>query len=154
MREILDAKAACFVYAMEPFETSEIYSSIPGGGILLNWLGNILAAIRGVPIFFGISAFLICHSIEHSMSLKNYLKKRFLRIFPELWLSTMVNVLCVTLLGFFSKDLLVWAVMQCVGVPFTPGSFKNFASGSLNGAMWTIAVLIQMYIVLYFAWNI
>lgn len=38
-------------YAMEPFETSEIYSSMRGG-ILLNWLGNILAAIRGVSVFW------------------------------------------------------------------------------------------------------
>ncbi len=40
--------------------------------------------LRGVPIFFVISGFLMWFSIGRSISYKEYLKKRFWRIYPEL----------------------------------------------------------------------
>ena len=41
--------------------------------------------LRGVPIFFAISGFLMINSIQSSSSYGQYIKKRFWRIYPELW---------------------------------------------------------------------
>lgn len=45
---------------------------------------------RGVPIFFAISGFLMWFSIERSKSYSQCLKKRFWRIYPELWAADML----------------------------------------------------------------
>lgn len=48
-------------------------------------LGGFINFFHGVPIFFTMSGFLIWGSIERSHSFGEYLKKRFWRIYPELW---------------------------------------------------------------------
>ena len=72
-------------YAMNAFSTSPNYNIVSGDEVVLIILGRILAAIRGVPMFFCLSAYLICDSIERSETAFTYYKKRFLRIYPELW---------------------------------------------------------------------
>lgn len=49
--------------------------------------------LRGVPIFFVISGFLIWFSIERSKSYGQYIKKRFLRIYPELWTAVLIELI-------------------------------------------------------------
>lgn len=140
-------------YAIAPFETSQIYSSVPCGEYVLGTIGSLFAAVRGVPMFFGMSAFLICASIERSTSFYDYFRKRCIRIYPELWISTFLNAFIVCLFGYFNKDLIIWIILQGVGLAYTPATYDCYASGSLNGAMWTIAVLVQMYVVLYFSYK-
>ena len=48
---------------------------------------------RGVPIFFVISGFLMWFSISRSRTYKENLKKRFWRIYPELWLAVFIEIL-------------------------------------------------------------
>lgn len=50
-----------------------------------NTLFDMIYFFRGVPIFFVISGYLIWFSISRSNSYKDYLMKRFWRIYPELW---------------------------------------------------------------------
>ena len=116
------------------------------------WLAGF---IRGVPIFFAMSAFLICASVERSKSVKEYMFKRFIRIYPELWMAVILNAVIVfAILGTpVIKGLAVWLFIQSFGVALTPHTFDSFATGSLNGAMWTIFVMIQSYVVLYFAYK-
>ena len=85
-------------YAMNYFSVFPGYSIISGDEIIVIILGKILAAIRGVPMFFCLSAYLICASVERSNSVSTYYKKRFLRIYPELWLSMILNLISITLL--------------------------------------------------------
>jgi peptidoglycan/LPS O-acetylase OafA/YrhL len=46
------------------------------------------------------------------------------------------------------KSIGIWLVTQIFGVANTPSCLKNFATGSVNGALWTIFTEIQLYIVL------
>ena len=54
---------------------------------------------RGVIVFFAISGFLAMGSIERAGSIKEYVKKKFLRIYPELIVCFIVN--SVIILIFF-----------------------------------------------------
>ena len=53
---------------------------------------------RGVPIFFVISGFLMWFSIGRSKDYSSYLKKRFWRIYPELWVSVVIEVIVVLII--------------------------------------------------------
>lgn len=73
-----------FTYAGEAFELYPQYSIMEFDKVVPSiaiWLAGF---IRGVPIFFAMSAFLICASVERSKSVKEYMFKRFIRIYPEL----------------------------------------------------------------------
>ncbi len=85
-------------YAMDAFALSPSYSIVAGDEIILIALSKVLAAIRGVPMFFCLSAYLICASIERSKTASVYYKKRFLRIYPELWLSMIVSLISILIL--------------------------------------------------------
>lgn len=117
----------------------------------LNNLWKVTAYFSGVVIFFAISGFLTSVSIERHNSAKNYFMKRFMRIYPPLWVSMIVNLLVFALIStkFNAKDILKWIILQGVGIAYTPVGLKDFATGSLNGALWTIFVQIQCYVVLW-----
>ena len=44
------------------------------------------------------------------------------------------------------KEVILFGVLQSFGVSYTPGFLKEIATGSVNGALWTITVQIQLYI--------
>ena len=48
---------------------------------------------QGVPVFFTMSGFLIWDSIGRSGNFIDYSKKRFWRIFPELWVAVLFEVI-------------------------------------------------------------
>ncbi|MBQ5663194.1 MAG: acyltransferase [Bacteroidaceae bacterium] len=57
----------------------------------IKMIDNIIHFFDGVPIFFTLSGFLIWHSIGRSRTFSEYLKKRFWRIYPELWMAVIVE---------------------------------------------------------------
>lgn len=116
---------------------------------------SVLAALPGVPIFFVISGFLISASFERKSSLKSYTKNRLLRIYPALWCLVIVTILVATLFGidFANYQAIPWVFSQFVGAIYTPGFLREFGFGSYNGALWTIPIELQFYIVLpFFYW--
>ena len=68
-------------------------------------------------------------------------------MYPELWACTIVNLTVVCLLAykFLNKSILVWLGTQIFGIAYTPSCLKNFATGSVNGALWTIFTELQLY---------
>ncbi len=102
-----------------------------------------------VVILFTISGFLIPISFEHSGSREEFLKKRLLRIYPPIWLMVILNSAMIVL---FRTDVLkvrgfwIWILVQTAGIAYTPRCLRDFATGSTNGAFWSISVLIQFYI--------
>jgi peptidoglycan/LPS O-acetylase OafA/YrhL len=108
----------------------------------------------GVVILFTISGFLIPASFERSGSNRIYFRKRVLRLYPELWVCTLVNLAFLFILAGKKLDrgILVWLATQAVGFAYTPGCLKDFATGSANGALWTVFVEIQFYIIVPFLW--
>lgn len=108
---------------------------------------------RGVPIFFVISGFLIWFSMDRSKTYGNYLKKRFWRIYPELWMAVIIEIFLLVVLyeGWNLKQLMLFALGQGTLFQFwTPDSLRGYGVGAPNGALWTIGVMIQFYIIAWF----
>lgn len=120
-------------------------------------IGDILDFFPGVPIFFTLSGFLIWHSIGRSCSFKEYAKKRFLRIYPELWVAVAVEIIVLLVLY---KQPINWPQMglftlgQATIFQFwTPDFLRGYGCGCPNGALWTISILIQFYFCAYFIYK-
>jgi peptidoglycan/LPS O-acetylase OafA/YrhL len=112
----------------------------------------LVEAFPGVPIFFAISGFLISASFERARDVRSYARNRVLRIYPGLWCVVLVTVPVAALFGFDFLHLraLLWLACQLVGLIFTPGFLKSFGFGSYNGALWTIPIELQFYVLLPF----
>lgn len=113
----------------------------------------IFTYFSGVPIFFMLSGYLIWDSIERSRSFSLYLKKRFFRIYPELWCSIVLEV--ITILFFYKIDDVFYFILFifCQSSIFqfwTPNFLRGYGCGTPNGSLWTIGILIQFYIIIYF----
>ncbi|GAB3513962.1 acyltransferase [Emticicia fontis] len=113
---------------------------------------SVLFHFPGVPVFFTISGFLISHSLERNkFDLKKYFRNRALRIYPALWVCTIITAL---LLIYFIKpivvkDLLIWLAAQISFLQFyVPPSLKTWGAGHPNGSLWSIAVELQFYLIL------
>lgn len=115
--------------------------------ILLNGMAYF---VRGVPIFFFMSGLFISNSLE-KYTTKDYIKKRVLRIYPELWVCVLVNLilLVISLWGQFSfKDIFIYLATQLTLFQFYTGDWaRNYGVGTPNGALWTITVDIQFYLI-------
>ena len=109
---------------------------------------------------FVISGYFIPASLERSKNKKEYVKKRIYRIYPELWGAFLVSLLAVLVLGagysglcFTLKDMILWIVEQITFLQFdTPKSLRQYGVGP-NGALWTISMEIQVYMLIMFFYN-
>lgn len=110
-------------------------------------LRKISEFFPGVIVLFTISGFLISNSLEQSKNNKEFVKKRILRLYPQLWLCTLVNLVVLSLIArqYLDKSIILWIFTQIVGIANTPTALKEFATGSINGALWTIFVEVQLY---------
>lgn len=62
------------------------------------WISEIIGFFYGVPIFFGLSGYLVWRSLEKSSSFREYSLKRTLRIFPELWVAVIIELAAILLI--------------------------------------------------------
>ena len=118
-------------------------------------LRKISEFFPGVVVLFTISGFLISDSMERSKSQKDFLRKRVFRLYPELWLCTIVNlcVLSVIAKEYLDRSILLWIGTQFFGIANTPSCLDGFATGSVNGALWTILVEVQLYLIICFGYH-
>ena len=120
-------------------------------------LNECINFFYGVPIFFTMSGFLIWMSVVRSRSFGEYLKKRFWRIFPELWVAVTIEL--IVLLCLYHEPInytQLWAFAITQGTIFqfwTPDCLRGYGCGTPNGALWTICVLIQFYFFVYFLYK-
>ena len=115
---------------------------------------DFLKHFPGVPIFFTVSGFLIFWSYERIYGqLGRYFKNRLLRIYPALYLCLILTVLMI----FFSlgadvilqnaKAFSIWLAGQLTFFQFyTPDFLRSLGTGVPNGALWTIPVELQFYL--------
>jgi peptidoglycan/LPS O-acetylase OafA/YrhL len=132
---------------------------------LTGWFLLLREALKyfpGVPIFFVISGFLISASLDRNPDLRNYAINRFLRIYPGLWVATLVTLLLMLLFGnniwhaiSSSSDSAFYIVSKWLAAQVTIGQFynphplkANYGVGHLNGSLWTIPVELQFYLLL------
>jgi peptidoglycan/LPS O-acetylase OafA/YrhL len=116
-------------------------------------LSYVINWFQGVPIFFTISGFLISRSWERSTDIRDYAKKRALRIYPALWLQLAVGIALATVFGeitrtvVMSKGFYLWVAAQVSFLQFyNPDFLRGFGNGALNGSVWTIPVELGFYI--------
>lgn len=104
----------------------------------------------GVVILFTMSGFLVSASYERAKSGKEFFRRRFLRIYPELWICTVINliVVCILVPDRLDRSMLVWLATQIFGIANTPACLKTFATGSINGVLWTVFTEVQLYFLL------
>lgn len=120
-------------------------------------LNEIINYFKGVPVFFTLSGYLIWQSIGRSHTFTEYAKKRFWRIYPELWIAVIVEI--VVLLALYHQpidwpQLGLFTVGQATLFQFwTPEFLRGYGCGTPNGALWTITVLIQFYFIAYFIYK-
>lgn len=120
-------------------------------------LDHFIHFFSGVPIFFTMSGFLIWWSIGRSKNFGEYLRKRFWRIYPELWVAVAFEL--IVLLCLYNDPINwlqfgIFAITQSSVFQFwTPDCLRNYGCGCPNGALWTISVLIQFYIFAYFMYK-
>lgn len=120
-----------------------------------NWLYDTIWFIPGVPVFFGMSGFLLLWSLQRNPDLISYFRNRFLRLFPALWatmlLTTLILLGCRTLSihTLFDPSAMMYFAGRCTVIfSFVPAVIKGFAQGNPNGSLWTIGVELQFYLLL------
>lgn len=116
----------------------------------LRGIRRITEIFPGVVILFSLSGFLISASLERCKTKKEFFVKRIFRLYPELWLCTFINLIVVICLARERLDgsIFLWICTQIVGIANTPSCLKDFATGSINGALWTIFTEVQLYVIL------
>lgn len=107
----------------------------PGDGLLLGFK-RALTLFPGLIILFSISGFLMGETLMRTQNRKIFAQKRILRLYPALWVNIVLTIGMLSLLpGVVSghgKDLLTWAVVQGVGLAYTPSFLQAFAIESIN----------------------
>lgn len=116
------------------------------------WSVRIITWFPGVPIFFFVSGFLITPSLERSHSFGEYIRKRFLRIYPAMWCCFGVSFALLIAFKFVSAasitSLWLWRWIACqltMLQSFNPPQFRGYGTGVVNGALWTIPVELSFY---------
>lgn len=114
---------------------------------------ELLHHVPGVPVFFFVSGFLISRSYESNSMLREYALNRAFRIFPALWVCTVLSALAVAATGYLATVEFSWAqfgawiMAQMTFVQFwNPAFMRGFGTGVLNGSLWTICVELQFYV--------
>lgn len=117
---------------------------------LMNVFRRAALLFPGVVILFTISGFLVSASYERAKTRRDFFRRRFLRIYPELWICTVVNltVVCVLVPDRLDRSMIVWLATQIIGIANTPACLKTFATGSINGVLWTVFTEVQLYFLL------
>jgi len=119
---------------------------------------RMMYILQGVPIFFIISGFLIWASLGKNSDFKIFAKKRILRLYPELWGGVLVCVITIIILyapNLNWKYFIAWIVTQSTVLQFwTPDCLRGFGCGTPNGALWTIGVMVQSYVVIYLLYKL
>ena len=100
----------------------------------------------GVQVFFALSGFLICRSLQRSTDWRRFLAARITRIMPNLaFVLTMTSL--VTLIWYRNADHVAVHVayvannliMVLVGVKQTiPGGFTDTVRSAVNDPLWTL----------------
>ena len=125
---------------------------------ILTYFGSLeTGGTLGVLVFFSISGYLITQSFASRHHLESFLLARVLRIYPGLIAATFYSALIAsfaTVVPFakFVTDPMTrtYLLHNSLGFPteyYLPGAFAtNPLVGAVNGALWTLPIEMEMYI--------
>lgn len=121
--------------------------------------GNFDFSFIGLCIFFSISGYLVTKSAATSVSIKNFVWKRFLRIQPVLIVLCFLTIFVLgplystdSTIDYF-KNFSTWSyfrnIVPVFGAQFyLPGLFLNHTDAGVNGSLWTLVVEERLYCVI------
>lgn len=120
--------------------------------VCLNW------RTEAVNVFFILSGFWVTYSYLRSKNLTEYIKKRFIKIFPVYWFVVLffaillVYISTYTIKGyFFNTNFIKYIFFNAISLNFLhtwlPGVFNELP---VNGSLWTIKIEISFYCILPF----
>ena len=119
---------------------------------------KLLNGFQAVPIFFILSGFLLWDSIPRSGNFASYAKKRIFRLYPELWCGVILNSIIMLILyreNIETVPFIAFNITQSTIFQFwTPDCLRGYGVGTPNGSLWTIGIMVQCYIVLYFCFRL
>jgi peptidoglycan/LPS O-acetylase OafA/YrhL len=110
-----------------------------------------------VEVFFCLSGFLICRSLQKSTDWASFISARFLRIFPNLTFA-LVTTSVVTLLWYgnyanlwpHAKYVIRNLLMFLKGVTYViPGVFTDAHAPAVNGPLWSLPSELWLYALLF-----
>jgi len=134
------------------FSHSRVLTSFPDYHTII---GFVTWLFPGVPTLFFISGFLVSLSYRGDGLNIQYLVKRILRVFPPLWVSTLLTVIALFSVGYLTPSNLNWGefVFWFIGQisilqVYHPSFLENFGQGIINGNLWAIPVIFQFYLAL------
>ena len=162
LEEKIDKRSNCFnflrlIAALQVFVGHAIPSFEIGVSGILLFLTKILNIFEGVPLFFVLSGFLIWNSIGHTNTLKEFVKKRVARLYPELILGVLLNLIIMLMFNpglMNSISFWIFQFTQSTIFQFwTPDILREYGTGTPNGPLWTITVFVQCYFVLWFVFK-
>ena len=119
--------------------------------------GQIVLARIGLNGFFIISGFFIFQSLKHSKSLLNYYRKRFLRLFPALFIVLLITILFAQFVyegavPFYKNEEVYTYLPNNLSLynfqAIIKGIFDNNPYHSINGSLWTIRYEFSLYVAL------
>lgn len=115
---------------------------------------KLLSPFMGVPVFFTLSGFFIWKSLsKKKMTAAEYGYRRFIRIYPELWIIVAMTAVSILMLYYDSISIVpfsAWIFTQSTFMQFwTPSCLRGYGMGTPNGALWTITVFVQFYLVVF-----
>ncbi|HFK5507381.1 acyltransferase family protein [Elizabethkingia anophelis] len=122
--------------------------------------GQISFSYIGVKGFFVISGYLIFQSLQRSPNIIDYFWKRFLRLFPGLFIVLFLTVVLAcfiyqgnipfyynkSLLTYLPNNLSLYRIQYSIDGVFETNPYRS----SINGSLWTIPYEFTMYILLSF----
>ncbi len=110
-----------------------------------------------VDVFFIISGFLIMNSLRYSKSVKNYLWKRCLRLFPALFFMLIFSCIIISIVytgdnilkekyfyKYFFDNLTLYKVRYSIPHVFENNPYPE----AINGSLWSLSYEFSMYLVL------
>lgn len=108
-----------------------------------------------VIIFLAISGFLMAGSLSRSSGPREFFTKRIKRIYIPLWISTVIYLIVYIVIAreYIDGSVFLWIITSVLGIAYTPSCLKEFATGSANGVLWTVTVLIELYILSGVMWK-
>ena len=153
----MNKKDNCFTLIKYIVALSVVYQHARLNGLCLPDIA-IINWIDKVPIFFFISGYTIIMSLTYKeQSFKSYCFRRFSRLYPELWLSIMLEIILFVsqfpyLLGEIKFYL--WIFARSTFFQFwTPDILRFYGGGTPNGSLWTIIISVQFYLIIYFIYK-
>ena len=110
---------------------------------------NIIHFIRGVPVLLVLCGFLAAKSLD-GRTAKKWLLGRMVRLMPAFWVCILINTVVIAFLYPIQPSLkegAIYLATQFSGLNFYTGDWlREYGIGAPNGALWTICVQIQFFI--------